>query len=67
MHKDSEYGPHPGLAFALIAFVIIGLVWGEQIAAFVRGLSWNVQVGIFGIFAVGLGLAAVAALSWRTK
>ena len=67
MHDNSTYGPRPGLAFALLALVIVGLLWGDQIEAFVAGMAWNVQVGIFGIFAAALGLAAVAALTWRPK
>lgn len=65
--NGNTYGPRPGLAFALIVLVIIGLAFGEQIEAFVSGLAWNAQVAIIGTVAAALGIAAVAALLWRPQ
>lgn len=65
--NGSTYGPRPGLAFVLVAIVLAGLVWSDQIETFIHSLPWNVAVIVIGAVAVALGIMGAAAMFWRSR
>lgn len=52
-----------GTVLMIIVLVIVAVIWGAEIEAFVQSLPWNAAVGLAGAVAAAFGIAAASVVS----